>query len=59
VQAINLSGGVVAEARLAGTDTAHAVGTTVNVAGGRIALSYYRGGSSGCDGEEETMPRRL
>lgn len=46
VQAINLSGGVVAEARIVGTDTANAVGTTVNVAGVSFALTYYRGGAA-------------
>ncbi|EGQ8325192.1 DUF1983 domain-containing protein [Vibrio cholerae] len=58
VQAINLSGGVVAEARIVGTDTANAVGTTVNVAGVSFALTYYRGGSSGYAVEEAHIASR-
>ncbi|MBD1197121.1 DUF1983 domain-containing protein [Vibrio cholerae] len=58
VQAINLSGGVVAEARIVGTDTANAVGTTVNVAGVNFALTYYRGGSNGYAVEEAHIASR-
>ncbi|EMY6820914.1 phage tail tip fiber protein [Vibrio cholerae] len=58
VQAINLSGGVLAEARIVGTDTANAVGTTVNVAGVSFALTYYRGGSSGYAVEEAHIASR-
>ncbi|MBF4286324.1 phage tail protein, partial [Vibrio anguillarum] len=58
VQAINLSGGVVAEARIVGTDTANAVGTTVNVAGVSFALTYYRGGGNGYAVEEAHIASR-
>ncbi|EPS7618418.1 phage tail tip fiber protein [Vibrio cholerae] len=47
VQAINLSGGVVAEAMILGTDRPNNVGTTVNVAGVTFVLDEYDGGSGG------------
>lgn len=47
VQAINLSGGVVGEAMILGTDRPNNVGTTVNVAGVTFVLDEYDGGSGG------------
>ncbi|MBF4291544.1 phage tail protein, partial [Vibrio anguillarum] len=47
-----------AEARIVGTDTANAVGTTVNVAGVSFALTYYRGGGNGYAVEEAHIASR-
>ncbi|WP_158119306.1 phage tail tip fiber protein [Vibrio metoecus] len=47
VQAINLSGGVVSEAMILGTDRPNSVGTSVNVAGVTFVLDEYDGSGSG------------